>query len=97
MGLKLATLLLVAVTALLHLAAALPITQVLNCCTQVAKKVDKRMLRNMQSFEIQHDHVCAIKAVLVKVPQRTFCLDPNIKQLKKWMKRNQHKKVHARR
>ncbi|XP_038661859.1 C-C motif chemokine 27-like [Scyliorhinus canicula] len=96
MELKVAALLLISVTALLHMAAAMHPTQIVSCCTEVAKKIHPRILTNVKSFEKQHDHVCAIKAVLVHKSRRTFCLDPNNTRLQRWMEKNHNKEINAR-
>ncbi|XP_078071600.1 C-C motif chemokine 28-like [Mustelus asterias] len=97
MELKLAVLLLASVTTLLHISTAIPNTQVVNCCTQVANKMNPRILKIAKGFEIQRDHICAIKAVIVHTLKRALCLNPSNKHVQKWMKKNPGKQVHSRR
>ncbi|XP_072371744.1 C-C motif chemokine 27a [Scyliorhinus torazame] len=95
MELKVAALLLISVTALLHMAAAMHPTQIVSCCTEVAKKIHRKILMNVNSFEKQDDHVCAIKAVLIHKSRRTFCLNPNDTRLQRWMEKHQNKEINA--
>ncbi|XP_067884862.1 C-C motif chemokine 28-like [Heterodontus francisci] len=97
MQLKLAVLLLIAVTALLHVAAVIPQSRVINCCTQVSNKVHAGLLRRVKSFQVQDDQICNIKAVMLHIAHRKLCMYPNNALLKKWMARHMKKEIHWRR
>ncbi|XP_060698439.1 C-C motif chemokine 28-like [Hemiscyllium ocellatum] len=89
---KLVVLLLISITALLHTAAAMPPSQLVNCCTRVLNKFDTKMLKRVKSFQMQHDRFCAIKAVLLHIARHRICIDPNNAHLQRWMKKHQNKK-----
>uniref|UniRef100_A0A8C3BFS3 Chemokine interleukin-8-like domain-containing protein n=1 Tax=Cairina moschata TaxID=8855 RepID=A0A8C3BFS3_CAIMO len=68
-----------------------------NCCTKISDEIPKGILPRVERFEIQKaDGLCHLEAVM----DRKFCVSPQIKRVKKWMKKKKHKtagkKTHGR-
>ncbi|NWR36421.1 CCL28 protein, partial [Tachuris rubrigastra] len=67
-----------------------------NCCTMISEEIPKRMLRRVERFEIQKaDGLCHLGAVILYIEDKKFCVSPQIKKVKKWMKKMKHK-IHRR-
>ncbi|NWH67906.1 CCL28 protein, partial [Geococcyx californianus] len=63
-----------------------------NCCMKISDEIPKRILRRVEKFELQKaDSLCHLEAVILYIESRKFCVSPQIKKVKKWMKKNKHK------
>ncbi|NXW38651.1 CCL28 protein, partial [Phaetusa simplex] len=63
-----------------------------SCCTKISDEIPKGILRRVERFEIQKaDGLCHLEAVILYVEGRKFCVSPQIRKVKKWMKKNKHK------
>ncbi|NXX75841.1 CCL28 protein, partial [Urocolius indicus] len=63
-----------------------------NCCTKISDQIPKGILRRAERFEIQKaDGLCHLEAVILYIEGRKFCVSPEIRKVKKWMKKNKHK------
>ncbi|XP_063176687.1 C-C motif chemokine 28 [Chroicocephalus ridibundus] len=63
-----------------------------SCCTKISDEIPKGILRRVERFEIQKaDGLCHLEAVILYIEGRKFCVSPQIKKVKKWMKKNKHK------
>ncbi|XP_009999462.1 PREDICTED: C-C motif chemokine 28 [Chaetura pelagica] len=72
-----------------------------NCCMKISDEIPKGILRRVERFEIQKaDGLCHLEAVILYIEGRKFCVNPWIRKVKKWMKKNKHKippkKTHGR-
>ncbi|XP_038027024.1 C-C motif chemokine 28 [Anas platyrhynchos] len=72
-----------------------------NCCTKISDEIPKGILPRVERFEIQKaDGLCHLEAVILYIGDRKFCVSPQIKRVKKWMKKKKHKiagkKTHGR-
>ncbi|NXI60594.1 CCL28 protein, partial [Chloroceryle aenea] len=72
-----------------------------NCCTKISDEIPKGILRKVEMFEIQKaDGLCHLEAVILYIEDRKFCVSPQIRKVRKWMKKNKHripqKKSHGR-
>ncbi|NXW87026.1 CCL28 protein, partial [Alopecoenas beccarii] len=62
-----------------------------NCCTKISHGIPKGILQRVERFEMQKaDGLCHLEAAILYVEGRKFCVSPQIRKLKKWMK-NKHK------
>ncbi|XP_043930102.1 C-C motif chemokine 28-like [Protopterus annectens] len=62
----------------------------ISCCTQVAKDFNPMQLRHVKQYEIQkQDGICDIKAVVLHYKTKFYCVDPEGKHVKKWLKKKQ--------
>ncbi|XP_027736661.1 C-C motif chemokine 28 [Empidonax traillii] len=67
-----------------------------NCCTKISEEIPKGILRRVERFEIQKaDGLCHLEAVILYIEDKKFCVSPQIKRVKKWMKKMKHK-IHRR-
>ncbi|NWI85895.1 CCL28 protein, partial [Pitta sordida] len=67
-----------------------------NCCTKISDEIPKGILRRVERFEIQKGHgLCHLEAVILYIENKKFCVSPQIKKLKKWMKKMKDK-IHRR-
>ncbi|XP_009892485.1 PREDICTED: C-C motif chemokine 28 [Charadrius vociferus] len=63
-----------------------------SCCTKISDEIPKGILRRVERFEIQKaDGLCHLEAVILYIEGRKFCVSPQIRRVKKWMKKNKHK------
>ncbi|NXC18200.1 CCL28 protein, partial [Corythaeola cristata] len=63
-----------------------------NCCMKISDVIPKGILRRVERFEIQKaDGLCHLEAVILFIQGRKFCVSPQIRKVKKWMKKNKHK------
>ncbi|NWQ77150.1 CCL28 protein, partial [Columbina picui] len=63
-----------------------------NCCTKISHGIPKGILQRVERFEMQKaDGLCHLEAVILYIGGRKFCVSPQIRKLKKWMKKNKHK------
>ncbi|NXX63682.1 CCL28 protein, partial [Scopus umbretta] len=63
-----------------------------NCCTKISNEIPKGILRRVERFEIQKaDGLCHLEAVIIYIEGRKFCVSPQIRKVKNWMKTNKHK------
>ncbi|KAM6109631.1 C-C motif chemokine 28 [Phoenicopterus ruber ruber] len=63
-----------------------------NCCTKMSDEIPKGILRRVERFEIQKaDGLCHLEAVILYVKGRKFCVSPQIRKVKRWMKKKKHK------
>ncbi|XP_066845230.1 C-C motif chemokine 28 [Anser cygnoides] len=71
-----------------------------NCCTKISDEIPKGILPRVERFEIQKaDGLCHLEAVILYVGDRKFCVSPQIRRVKKWMKKKHKiagKKAHGR-
>uniref|UniRef100_A0A8C3KIF3 Chemokine interleukin-8-like domain-containing protein n=1 Tax=Calidris pygmaea TaxID=425635 RepID=A0A8C3KIF3_9CHAR len=67
-----------------------------NCCTKISDEIPKGTLRRVEWFEMQKaDGLCHLEAVILYIEGKKFCVSPQIRKFKKWMKKNKHK-IHRR-
>ncbi|NWI57103.1 CCL28 protein, partial [Calyptomena viridis] len=72
-----------------------------NCCMKISDEIPKGILRRVETFEIQKAHgLCNLEAVILYIENKKFCVSPQIRKVKKWMKKMKHKmhrrKLHVR-
>ncbi|XP_035166749.1 C-C motif chemokine 28 isoform X2 [Oxyura jamaicensis] len=71
-----------------------------NCCTRISDEIPKGILPRVERFEIQKaDGLCHLEAVILYIGDRKFCVSPQIRRVKKWMKKKHKvagKKAHGR-
>ncbi|NWI14893.1 CCL28 protein, partial [Crypturellus soui] len=71
-----------------------------SCCMKIAKEIPKGILRRVERFDVQKaDGLCHLEAVILYIESRKFCVNPWIKNVKKWMKKkrlNSHHKCSRR-
>ncbi|NXN18703.1 CCL28 protein, partial [Indicator maculatus] len=73
-----------------------------SCCTKMSDEIPRGILRRVERFEIQKaDGLCHLEAVILYIGRKKFCVSPQIRKVKTWMKKNKHKiprkKSHGRR
>ncbi|NXS98707.1 CCL28 protein, partial [Jacana jacana] len=63
-----------------------------NCCTKISDEIPKGTLRQVEGFEMQKaDGLCRLEAVILHIKGRKFCVSPQIRKVKKWIKKIKHK------
>ncbi|CAH2296848.1 C-C motif chemokine 28 [Pelobates cultripes] len=61
----------------------------MSCCTQLAKRIPKNMLQQVTKVHFQKkDGICNLQAIVLHVRNQKKCMDPNIKSLRKWIKKH---------
>ncbi|XP_043930113.1 C-C motif chemokine 28-like [Protopterus annectens] len=90
MDLKMFSLLIAATVILFCTAEAIHISA--NCCTEVSKDATKTLLRRVKEYQIQkQDGICDIKAVVLHHKSKMYCVDPEGKNIRKWLKKQNGK------
>ncbi|KAL8203924.1 UNVERIFIED_CONTAM: hypothetical protein K2H54_064932 [Gekko kuhli] len=46
---------------------------IVDCCTEVAHRIPRRLLRTVVKFKIQKDEVCKIPAVILYTKKKKLC------------------------
>ncbi|XP_048360587.1 C-C motif chemokine 28 [Sphaerodactylus townsendi] len=70
---------------ILHVSEAIfPV--IVDCCTEVAHHIPRRWLGTVMKFKIQKDEVCKIPAVILYRKRKKFCISPQNKHVKRWIK-----------
>ncbi|NXH18064.1 CCL28 protein, partial [Bucco capensis] len=63
-----------------------------NCCTKISDEIPKGILQRVERFKIQKaDDLCRLEAIILYIEGRKFCVSPQIRKVKKWMKKHKHK------
>ncbi|XP_064356091.1 C-C motif chemokine 28 isoform X2 [Dromaius novaehollandiae] len=63
-----------------------------SCCTKISDEIPKGILQRVEKFDIQKaDGLCHLEAVILYIEGRKFCVSPQIRKVKKWMKKKRFK------
>ncbi|XP_062456559.1 C-C motif chemokine 28 [Rhea pennata] len=64
-----------------------------SCCTKISDEIPKGILQRAERFDIQKaDGLCHLEAIILYIEGRKFCVSPQIRKVKKWMKKKRLKK-----
>ncbi|XP_009667700.1 C-C motif chemokine 28 [Struthio camelus] len=59
-----------------------------SCCMKISEEIPKGILRRVERFGIQKaDGLCHLEAVILYIEGRKFCVSPQIRKVKNWMKK----------
>ncbi|XP_075043139.1 C-C motif chemokine 27 [Mixophyes fleayi] len=66
-------------------------TYSISCCTRLAKRIPKNMLKHVTKVRSQKkDGICSLRAIVLYVENKQRCMDPKNKVLQLWLKENKH-------